>query len=165
MTDALKLKNRLKKTISTLYPIEEIEATNPKAKFALRITPFPNAPNFMIIVEYLSELEMVRILPSIGIGKNLQTIYKKKTQPEKDEIIALFSKHMREHKFYALQSKDFVALQCMQVLLVQNMSLQTLLDSVGEGLFLLQDLGELLFQADQSLKVPKISETANNMFQ
>ncbi len=39
-----------------------------------------------------------------------------------------------------------------------------LLDTLMEGAFVLQDAGELLYQADQSLKIPKVNETTNSMF-
>ena len=51
------------------------------------------------------------------------------------------------------------------MLIQQNMSAQMLFDTVTEAVFVLQDLWELLYQADQSLKAPQISETSKSMFQ
>jgi len=150
--------------ILTVLPIEEIKPRSNDVKFALKITPF-EIKNFIVVVEYMHKIDMIRVIASVGIGKNLKENYKLKKENEKNEILALFGKRMRVRNFNEIRSKDFAALEGFKLLIQQNMSAQGLLDTVNEGVFLLQDLGELLYQADQSLKVPKVSQTSQSMFQ
>ena len=147
-----------------IIPIEEIEPRSNDVKFALKITPF-EAKHFIVGVEYLHKFDIIRIIASIGIGKNLKDSFKLKKEAEKNEIIALFSKPLRARNFNPMIPKDFSVLEGFKFLIQQNLSAQMLLDTVTDGVFVLQDLGELLFQADQSLKVPKVSESSNRMFQ
>ena len=147
-----------------IIPIEEIEPRSNDVKFALKITPF-EAKHFIVGVEYLHKFDIIRIIASIGIGKNLKDSFKLKKEAEKNEIIVLFSKPLRARNFNPMIPKDFSVLEGFKFLIQQNLSAQMLLDTVTDGVFVLQDLGELLFQADQSLKVPKVSESSNRMFQ
>ena len=161
LTDSLKLKDRILKNL-TIFKIEEIKPRD-YAKFALKITPF-DLKNFLVVIEYLQKFDMLRVIASVGLGKNLKDNYDSKKENEKKEILAFFSKHIREHNFHTGIPQDFSGMEGFRFLMVQNMSIQSLLDTISESIFLLEDLGALLYQADQSLKVPKISEDANNMF-
>ena len=151
--------------ILKIFPIEEIKPRSKDVKFALKITPFEIKDNFLVGVEYIHKIDMVRVAISIAVGKNLKDNYKQKKEAEKNEILSIFSKTMRARNFNTVITKDFSALEGFKLLIQQNMSAQGLLDTVNEGVFLLQDLGELLYQADQSLKVPKVSQTSHSMFQ
>lgn len=163
MTDALKLKNKILKIVK-IFKLEEIESKNKEVKFALKLKPF-EANNFVVIVEYFHKIDMIRVSASVAIGKNLKENYKKKNQAEKIEILSLFSKPIRTRSFNVVIPEDFSLLEGHRLLIQQNMSGQLLLDSVQEAVFVLQDLWELLYQADQSSKAPQISETSKNMFQ
>lgn len=163
MTDALKLKKRIL-TILKIFKPEEIKPRGNDVKFALKITPF-EAKNFLAGVEYMHKIDMIRVVVSIVIGTKLRDHYKQKKEDEKNEIWAIFSKTMRARNFNVVITKDFSALEGFKFLIQQNMSAQGLFDTVSEGILLLQDLGELLYQADQSLKVPKASQSSQNMFQ
>lgn len=163
MTDALKLKKRIL-TILKIFKPEEIKPRGNDVKFALKITPF-EAKNFLAGVEYMHKIDMTRVVVSIVIGTKLRDHYKQKKEDEKNEIWAIFSKTMRARNFNVVITKDFSALEGFKFLIQQNMSAQGLFDTVSEGILLLQDLGELLYQADQSLKVPKASQSSQNMFQ
>ena len=143
---------------------EEIESKSKDVKFALKITPF-EIKNFLVVLEYFHKIDMIRVSASIGIGKNLIGNYKTKKDEEKNQIIGLFAKHIRARSFNAIIPKDFSTLIGHKLLFQQNMSAQMLFDAIHEAVFLLQDLGELLYHADQSLKVPKVSETSQSMFQ
>jgi len=164
VTDAFKLKNKILKILK-IFPIEEFKSKNKDVKFALKLTPFDQIKNFVVIVEYYPKIDMIRVVVSIATGKNLRDNYKLKNENEKNEILVIFSKPMRARNFNPMKANDFAILEGYKLLFQQNISAQGLLDTVTEGIFLLQDLGELLFQADQSLKVPKVSETSKNMFQ
>ena len=163
MTDALKLKNKILKILQTTKP-EEIKPQNKDVKFAFKITPF-EIPNFVVVIEYFHKIDMIRLAAIIGMGKNLMASYKKKNQAEKIEIMSLFTKPIRARNFNAIIPQDFSALNGHKLFFPQNMSSQMLYDAVSEAIFLLQDLWELLYQADQSLQAPQISETSKHMFQ
>ncbi len=163
MTDALKLKKRILKILA-IFPKEEIEPKNKDVKFALKITPF-EMKNFIVVVEYFHKIDMIRVSASVGIGKNLKENYKKKNEDEKKEILALFNKRIVARNFNVIIAEDFSALDGYKLLFQQDMSAQRLFDTVIEAIFLLQDLGELFYKADQSLKVPKVSQTSYSMFQ
>ncbi len=163
MADALKLKKRIL-TILKIFKPEEIKPRSNDVKFALKITPF-EATSFIMGVEYMHKIDMIRVIVSIGMGTKLRDHYKLKKEIERNEILSIFSKTMRARNFNAVIIKDFAALEGFKLLIQQNMSAQGLLDTVNEGVYLLQDLGELLYQADQSLKVPQVSEASKNMFQ
>jgi len=152
------------KTLSPVLAIEEFESKNKTVKFALRILPFQQK-NFAVIIDYFNKIDFIRVTGSIGIAKNLKGVYKTKNDLEKNEIVALFSKPMTARNFSPIFDKDFGFIEGFKLLIQQNMSAQMLLDAVTEAIFLLQDLGILLYEADQSLKVPKISETSKSMFQ
>ena len=164
MADALKLKTKILKILK-IFPIEEIKSKNNDVKFALKITPFGKIKNLIVIIEYYNKVDMIRVVSSIATGKTLTENFKTKNENEKNEIIAIFSKNMRARNFSPVIANDFAILEGYKLLFQQNMSAQGLFDTVTEGIFLLQDLAELLYQADQSLKVPKVSETSKNMFQ
>ena len=163
MADTLKLKKRILKILQ-LFPVEEVEPGNKDVKFALKITPF-EAKNFIIAVEYLPKIDMIRIVATVGIGKNLKDNFKLKNEVDKNEIKKLFSKPLRTRNFSPMLPKDFSVVQGFKLLIQQNFSPQLLLDTITDRLFVLQDLGELFYNADQSLKVPKVSESSNRMFQ
>lgn len=163
LTDALKLKKRIL-TILKIFKPEEIKPRANDVKFSLKITPFAQK-NFLVGVEYMHKIDMIRVVVSIGIGTKLMDHYKQKKEAEKNEIWSIFSKSMRARNFNVMITKDFSALEGFKLLIQQNMSAQGLFDTVSEGMLLLQDLGELLYQADQSLKVPKASQSGQNMFQ
>ena len=122
--------------------MEEIEPKNKEVKFALKITPF-ETKNFIVVVEYHHKIDMIRVIASVGIGKNLKDNYKQKNEAEKNEILGIFSKRIVARNFNAIIAKDFSALQGFKLLFQQNMSAQKLFDTVNEAVFLLQDLGEL----------------------
>jgi len=143
--------------------IEEVEAKNPDVKFALKIMPF-EATNFIVIIEFLHKVDMLRVIASVGVGKILIEDYKTKTDPEKIEINQLFSKPIRERDFNPMIAKDFAAVEGFKLLIQQNFSPQMLLDTVMEAGFILQELGDKFRNADQSAKVPKVSEAAKSMF-
>jgi len=163
LTDAFKLKSKILKILKILK-IEEFESKNKEVKFALKLTPF-EIKNFIVVVEYFPKVDMIRVSASVGIGKNLRETYKEKNQAEKMEIMSLFAKSIRARNFNVIISEDFAVLEGHKMLIQQNMSGQMLLDTVTEAVFVLQDLWELLYQADQSLKAPQISEASKNMFQ
>jgi len=163
VTDALKLKTKILKILK-IIPNEEFKSKNNDVKFALKITPFEQIKNFIVVVEYFHKVDMIRVVASIRTGKNLRENYKLKNENEKNEIITIFSKPMRARNFSPMISNDFAILEGYKLLFQQNMSAQGLFDTVTEGIFLLQDLAELLYEADQSLKVPKVSEASKNMF-
>ncbi len=163
MTDVLKLKAKIFKALK-IYRIEEIKPTNKEVKFSFKITPFEKVPTFIVGVEYLPKIDMVRVVASMATTKNLREHYKLKKDIEKNEIVGIFSKPMRVRNFNAMISKDFTVLEGFKFLFPQNMSAQGVYDAVSEAVYLLQDLGELLFQADQSSQVPKVSEASKNMF-
>ncbi len=148
-----------------IFKVEEIESKNKEVKFALKITPFKEIKNFIVAIEYFPKVDMIRVVASIGIGKNLRETYKKKNQAEKIEIVSLFAKTIRARNFNVMIHEDFAVLEGHKMLIQQNMSAQMLFDTVTEAVFVLQELWELLYQADQSLKAPQISETSKNMFQ
>ena len=162
MTDALKLKQRIVKALQILT-FEEIEPRNKDAKFALKYTPF-QTDSYVIVIEYYPKIDMLRVVASIGIVKKLQENYKGKTEPEQNEIIAIFSKIIKGRGFTTSIAKDFSAMEGYKLLIQQNFSLQMLFDAVTEAVFVIQDVTALLVEADQSLKVPKVSESTNNMF-
>ena len=164
MTDALKLKTKILKILK-IIPNEEFKSKNNDVKFALKITPFEQIKNFIVVIEYFHKVDMIRVVASIGIGKNLRDNYQLKKENEKNEIMAIFSKPMRARNFNAIIAKDFAALEGFKLLFQQDMSAQRLFDTVNEAIFLLQDLGELFYKADQSLKVPEVSQTSQSMFQ
>ena len=164
MTDATKLKQKILKTLQ-IYKIEELDTKDKKdVKFALRLLPF-EVKYFVVIIEYRPKFDILRIISNVGTPKSLRESYKEKNEAEKNEINALFAKVIRSRSFNADMPENFSVIEGFRFLLIQNMTSQTLLDAVSEAVFLLQDLGELLYQADQSLKVPQVSETSNNMFQ
>ena len=163
MTDALKLKTKILKILK-IIPNEEFKSKNNEVKFALKLTPFGKIKNFVVIIEYYNKIDMVRVIASTATGKNLKDNYKLKNENEKNEIIGIFSKPIRARNFNPMIADDFSILEGYKFLFQQNMSAQGLFDTVSEGMLLLQDLGELLYQADQSLKVPEVSESSKNMF-
>ncbi|MCH7685997.1 MAG: hypothetical protein IH899_04835 [Planctomycetes bacterium] len=89
--------------------------------------------------------------------------FDREKENEKNEILALFNKRIVARNFNVIIAKDFSALEGFKLLFQQDMSAQRLFDTVNEAIFLLQDLGELFYQADQSLKVPKVSKTSQRM--
>jgi len=162
LTDALKLKQRILKAVSTL-PFEVMESKNPDVKFALKYLPF-KTPNYQVAIEYYPKLDVIRVVASMGTGKNLKDNYKKKTEAEQTEINGLFSKPIRRRSFSSMIAADFASVEGYKILIQQNLNSQQLLDTVGEAVFLIQDVAVLLVEADQSLKVPKASDAAKSMF-
>jgi len=162
MADATKLKQRIVKTISTL-PFEEYDPKNKDVKFALKCTPFQTGA-YVVVIEYHPKIDMIRVVASIGVGKKLQENFKGKTDADKNKIKALLSKKFRDRSFTTIIAKDFTVLEGYKLLIQQNFSAQMLLDTVFEAVFVIQDVAGLLVEADQSLKVPKISEATKNMF-
>jgi len=151
--------------ILKIFPIEEIKPRSKDVKFALKITPFEIKDNFLVGVEYIHKIDMVRVAISIAVGKNLKDNYKQKNEAEKKEILALFNKRIVTRNFNVIVPKDFAVLEGFKLLFQQDMSAQRLFDTVNEAIFLLQDLGELFYKADQSLKVPEVSQISHSMFQ
>jgi len=144
--------------------VEEIEPRTKDIKFTFKTTPF-ESKNYIIVIDYLPKFDMIRVVASVGISKNLKENYKLKKPAEQYEIISLFSKPLRARKFTPLIQKEFSAIEGYKLLIQQNLSAQVLLDTITEGFFVLQEIAELLVEADQSLKVPKVSETSKRMFQ
>lgn len=163
MTDAVKLKQRIRKALQIL-PFEEFESKNKDVKFALKYTPFQTGA-YVIVIEYHPKIDMIRVVASIGIGKKLQENFKGKKDAEKNEINAIFYKTIRGRSFTTAIGKDFTVLEGYKLLIQQNFSTQMLFDTVSEAVFVIQDVVSLLVEADQSLKVPKVSESSKNMFQ
>jgi len=147
-----------------IFSIEEIAPRSKDIKFTFKIAPF-EAKNYLIGIEYLPKFDMIKVVASVGITKNLKENFKLKKVAEQYEINALFSKPLRARKFIPTLQKDFSSLEGFKFLIQQNLSAQMLLDTITEGFFVLQELAELLVKADQSLKVPKVSETSKSMFQ
>ena len=132
-----------------------ISETSPsrRAKFAMKIEPFEE-DDFIIILEFYSEIDMIKIAPTVLVDKNIQKRYLEKNDTEKSEYIRPFAKCIRDRSFDAGISHNFGILEGSRFLIQQNMSPQTLLDTVVEGTFLLQDLGDLLSELDSTISVP-----------
>ena len=132
-----------------------ISETSPsrRAKFAMKIEPFEE-DDFIIILEFYSEIDMIKIAPTVLVDKNIQKRYLEKNDTEKSEFIRPFAKCIRDRSFDAGISHNFGKLEGSRFLIQQNMSPQTLLDTVVEGTFLLQDLGDLLSELDSTISVP-----------
>ena len=163
MADAGKLKQRILKTLK-IVPLEEFESKNKDVKFALKYTPFQTGA-YVVVIEYHPKIDMIRVVASIAIGKKLQDNFKGKKDAEKNEINEIFSKTLRARSFTRVTAKDFTVLEGYKLLFQQNFSAQMLFDAVTEAVFVIQDAVTLLVEADQSLKVPKVSEATKNMFQ
>jgi len=147
-----------------MLPFEDIEPKSKDVKFALKYTPF-KTQNYIVVVEYIPKFDILRVIASMGTGKNLKDNYKSKTEAQKTEINGLFSKLIRARNFTTMIAQDFSAMEGYKLLIQQNFSPQMLLDTVNEAVFVIQDVAVLLVEADQSLKVPKASEASKNMFQ
>ncbi|MCY4491284.1 MAG: hypothetical protein OXC46_07455 [Thaumarchaeota archaeon] len=151
MADVHKLKDRLLKNL-IMFNISETSPSR-RAKFAMKIEPFEEE-DFIIILEFYSEIDMIKIAPTILVDKNIREKYLEKNDTEKSEFIRPFAKCIRDRSFDAGISYNFGILEGSRFLIQQNMSQQTLLDTVVEGTFLLQDLGDLLSELDSTISVP-----------
>ena len=163
MVDATKLKARIIKNLS-IFPFEDIVSTSEEIKFVLRFTPFKNSPNFVVVIEYITKHDILRITATVGVGTKLIDDYKKKSDPEKNEINNLFAKPIKARDFNIVIAPDFSSVSGYKFLIQQNFNPQQLLEMVNEATFLLQALGATFVEADNSLKIPEATEASMNMF-
>jgi len=147
-----------------ILPLEDVESRHETIKFTLKYMPFKEANHMVVLIDYLPKLDVLRVVASIGIGKNLKDIFKSKTETEKNKIKGEFAKPLRARNFNPNIEKDFAAMEGHRFLIQQNFSAQQLLDTVNEAGFVIVDVAEKLNQADESVKVPKVSEAAKDMF-
>ena len=158
------LQQRIIKNISPFFPCKDIDIGNPEMEFSIRLQPF--TANFCTIaIEKFKKVDSIRVVCILYTTPKIQETLKKLTDTEMRDTMEQFNKlYHRQYKTDYLFAKDYTSIQNMKHLFIQNLSLQSVLDSIYSNIVLAREVVQYLIIMDKSMESAEIDPN-NPMFQ
>jgi len=158
------LQRRIIKNFSPFFPCKDTDIGNPEMEFSIRLQPFK--ANFCTIaIEKFKKLDSIRVVCILKTTSKIQKTLKKLTDAEMQVTMEQFNNlYHRQHKTNYLFAKDYTSIQNMKHFLIQNLSLQSVLDSIYSNIVLAREVVQYLIIMDKGMEPAEI-DPSSSMFQ
>ena len=157
------LKERIIKMVSQFFPCQERELNDTTIEFSILIKPF-KTDSCSFAIEKLKNIDSVRITCIIIPTTKIQQTLKKLSKEEIEYTMGEFDQIYHEQFKTGYQfTKDYASIQNMKFFLIQNLSYQSLLDSIFLNVILVKEVVKFFNDIDAGLKSPEIDPN-NSMY-
>ena len=149
--------------VKQFFSCQERELDDATIEFLIMVKPF-NTNLCSFVIGKLKNMDIVRvtciIIPTLKIQQSLKKLSKEEfdyTMKEFDKIY--HGEFKTEYKF----SKDYTSVQNIKFFLAQNLSYQSLLDSIFLNVILVKEIAKIFNDMDTGVKSPEINPN-NSMY-
>ena len=158
------LQRRIIKNISQFFPCKNMDIGNPEMEFSIRFQPFTN-PFCIIAIEKFKKADSIRVVCILNTTPKIQKTLKKLTDAEKQVTMEQFNNlYHHQYKTDYIFSEGYTSIQNMKQFLIQNLSLQSVLDSIFSNIILAKEVVQYLIIMDKGMESAEI-DPKNTMFQ
>jgi len=146
------LQRRITKMVSQFFPCAERDPGNEKIEFSLLIRPF-KGEFCTFAIEKFKEMDSIRLVCILNTTPKIQKILKELTEADRQATMEQFTKlYQQQYKTEFIFSDGYKSIQNMKWFLIQNLSLQSLLDSIFQNVILARDAVQFLIIMDKGME-------------
>lgn len=158
------LQRRIIKNLSPFFPCKDVDIGNPEMEFSIRFHPFIGK-FCTIAIEKFKKADSIRVVCILNTTPKIQKILEKLTDAEMKATMEQFNNlYHRQYKTDYLFAKDYTSIQNMKHFFIQNLSLQSVLDSIYSNIILAREVVQYLIIMDKGMESAEIDPN-NPMFQ
>jgi len=163
MTKHGDLQRRIMKIIGQFYACKERDPKNENIEFSIILQPF-KSDFCSIAIEKFKKMDSIRLVCILHTTPKIQETLKKLTTAEMQATMEQFNNlYHRQYKTDYIFSKNYTSIQNMKWFFIQNLSYQSLLDSIFVNTILAKEAVEFLIIMDKGMQTAEIDPN-NTMY-
>jgi len=158
------LQGRIIKYVGKFFLCQEIEDSNPNVEFSIRLQPFKEG-FCTIAIEKIKKANSIRVVCILNTTPKIQKILKELPENERDMTMEQFDKlYHLQYKTDYIFSEGYTSIQSMDHFFIQNLSFQSILNSIFSDIVLAKEVVKYLIIMDKSMQSAEIDPNSS-MFQ